>query len=137
MKAIRYDTFEGPLRLLDVPDPTPSADGVVVKVGASGLCRSDWHGWKGHDSDVKVPHVPGHEFAGTVIQTGKDVLKWKAGDRVTVPFSMGCGTCERCRAGDEQICDRYYQPGFTGWGTFAEFVALPYADVNLVRLPIP
>jgi len=135
MKAIRYDTFGGPVHLVDVPDPTPSADGVVVKVGASGLCRSDWHGWKGHDADVKVPHVPGHEFAGTVSATGKDVRKWKKGDRITVPFSMGCGTCERCRAGDEQICDRYYQPGFTGWGTFAEFVALPFAEVNLVRLP--
>jgi alcohol dehydrogenase len=135
MKAVRYDRFEGPLELVDVPDPTPARDGVVVKVGASGLCRSDWHGWKGHDADVKVPHVPGHEFAGTVIETGTDVRKWKQGDRITVPFSMGCGTCERCRAGDEQICDRYYQPGFTGWGTFAEYVALPYADVNLVRLP--
>ncbi|HXE84560.1 MAG TPA: zinc-dependent alcohol dehydrogenase family protein [Gemmatimonadales bacterium] len=135
MKAIRYDTFGGPLHLVDVPDPTPSPDGVVVKVGASGLCRSDWHGWKGHDADVTVPHVPGHEFAGTVSATGRDVCKWKKGDRITVPFSMGCGTCERCRAGDEQICDRYYQPGFTGWGTFAELVALPYADVNLVRLP--
>ena len=135
MKAIRYDTFEGPLRLVDVPDPTPTADGVVVKVAASGLCRSDWHGWMGHDVDVKVPHVPGHEFAGTVLETGKDVRKWKKGDRITVPFSMGCGACERCRAGDEQICDRYYQPGFTGWGSFAEYVALPYADVNLVRLP--
>jgi len=135
MKAVRYDQFEGPLGLVDVPDPTPPPDGVVVKVGASGLCRSDWHGWKGHDADVKVPHVPGHEFAGTVVATGKDVRKWTHGDRITVPFSMGCGSCERCRAGDEQICDRYYQPGFTGWGSFAEYVALPYADVNLVRLP--
>lgn len=135
MKAVRYDRFDGPLDLVDVLDPTPTRDGVVVKVGASGLCRSDWHGWKGHDADVKVPHVPGHEFAGTVIETGKDVRRWKSGDRITVPFSMGCGTCERCRAGDEQICDRYYQPGFTGWGSFAEYVALPYADVNLVRLP--
>ena len=135
MRAIRYDTFAGPLRLVDVPDPTPTPDGVVVKVGASGLCRSDWHGWMGHDADVKLPHVPGHEFAGTVLEVGKDVRKWKKGDRITVPFSIGCGSCERCRAGDEQICDRYYQPGFTGWGSFAECVALPYADVNLVRLP--
>jgi alcohol dehydrogenase len=135
MKAIRYDNFEGPMRLVEAPDPRPRPDGVVVRVGASGLCRSDWHGWMGHDADVRVPHVPGHEFAGTVLETGKDVRKWRKGDRITVPFSMGCGSCERCRAGDEQICDRYYQPGFTGWGTFAEFVALPYADVNLVRLP--
>lgn len=135
MLAVRYDAFSGPLHLVTVPDPTPSPDGVVVKVAASGLCRSDWHGWKGHDADVKVPHVPGHEFAGTVVATGNAVRDWKPGDRVTVPFSMGCGRCERCRSGDEQICDRYYQPGFTGWGSFAEYVALPYADVNLVRLP--
>ncbi len=135
MKAVRYDAFAGPLRLVEVPDPTPAPDGVVVKVGASGLCRSDWHGWQGHDADVKLPHIPGHEFAGTVTAAGRDVRLWKPGDRVTVPFSMGCGACERCLAGDEQICDRYYQPGFTGWGTFAEYVALPYADVNLVRLP--
>jgi len=135
MKAIRYDEFEGPLRLVDVPDPTPTPDGVVVQVGASGLCRSDWHGWKGHDADVKLPHVPGHELAGTVLETGNRVRKWKRGDRITVPFSMGCGTCARCRAGDEHICDRYYQPGFTGWGSFAQYVALPYADGNLVRLP--
>jgi alcohol dehydrogenase len=135
MKAVRYDAFEGPLRLVDVPDPTPTPDGVVVQVGASGLCRSDWHGWKGHDADVKVPHVPGHELAGTVLETGKDVRRHQKGDRITVPFSMGCGSCARCRAGDEHICDRYYQPGFTGWGSFAEYVALPYADVNLVRLP--
>ncbi|HKA60427.1 MAG TPA: zinc-dependent alcohol dehydrogenase family protein [Gemmatimonadales bacterium] len=135
MKAVRYDEFEGPLRLVDVPDPAPPPDGVVVRVGVSGLCRSDWHGWMGHDVDVQVPHVPGHEFAGTVLAVGKDVRKWKQGDRITVPFSMGCGSCERCRAGDEQICDRYYQPGFTGWGSFAEYVALPYADVNLVLLP--
>ena len=70
-----------------------------------------------------------------MVATGKAVRNWKQGDRITVPFSMGCGACERCRAGDEQICDRYYQPGFTGWGSFAEYVALPYADVNLVRLP--
>ena len=135
MKAVRYETFEGPIQLVDVPDPSPTPDGVVVKVGASGLCRSDWHGWMGHDADVKVPRVPGHEFAGTIVATGAEVRHWKVGDRITAPFSMGCGSCERCRAGSEQICDRYYQPGFTGWGTFAEYVALPYADVNLVRLP--
>ena len=135
MKAVRYETFEGPIQLVDAPDPSPTPDGVVVKVGASGLCRSDWHGWMGHDADVRVPHVPGHEFAGTIVEAGREVRHWKVGDRVTAPFSMGCGSCERCRAGSEQICDHYYQPGFTGWGTFAEYVALPYADVNLVRLP--
>lgn len=135
MRAILYQAFRSPLQLVDLPDPTPPADGVVVAVRACGLCLSDWHGWMGHDPDIRVPHVPGHELAGTVIATGKDVRKWRAGDRVTVPFCIGCGACERCRAGDQHICDHYYQPGFTGWGSFAEFVALPHADLNLVRLP--
>src|SRR5439155_20121740 len=107
MKAVRHDRFERPLRLVDVPDPMPTPDGVVERVRASGLCRSDWHGWKGHDADVKVPHVPGHEFAGTVIETGQDVLKWTNRDRITDPLPIGPGARERARAGDVQICGRY------------------------------
>ena len=135
MRAVRYLSFGAPLELVDVPDPHPPADGVVVKVEATGLCLSDWHGWMGHDQDVHPPHIPGHEFAGTVVDAGSSVRSWKAGDRVTAPFSLGCGQCEQCRAGQSQICDRYYQPGFTGPGSFAEYVALPYADDNLVALP--
>lgn len=89
----------------------------------------------GHDPDIRPPHVPGHEFAGTVVAAGLAVRKWKDGDRVTAPFCLGCGSCPRCRAGQQQICDRYYQPGFTGPGSFAEYVALPYADENLAALP--
>jgi alcohol dehydrogenase len=135
VKALLYREFRGPIDLVDLPDPEPPKDGVVVQVQATGLCRSDWHGWMGHDSDVHVPHVPGHEMAGVVAATGKAVRKWKVGDRVTTPFMMGCGSCEQCREGQQQVCDRYYQPGFTGWGSFAQFVALPFADLNLVALP--
>jgi alcohol dehydrogenase len=99
------------------------------------MCLSDWHGWMGHDPDIRPPHVPGHELAGTVAALGATVRHWKVGDRVTAPFCLGCGRCEQCRAGQHQLCDRYYQPGFTGWGSFAEYVALPYADENLVALP--
>ncbi|HKC41760.1 MAG TPA: zinc-dependent alcohol dehydrogenase family protein [Gemmatimonadales bacterium] len=118
-----------------MPDPEPPAGGVVVKVAASGMCLSDWHGWMGHDADIHLPHVPGHELAGTVAAVGPGARKWKVGDRVTTPFCLGCGRCEQCRAGQQQVCDHYYQPGFTGWGSFAEYVALPYADENLVALP--
>jgi alcohol dehydrogenase len=89
----------------------------------------------GHDADIQLPHVPGHELAGTVAAVGNGVRAWKVGDRVTTPFCLGCGACDQCRAGQHQVCDRYYQPGFTGWGSFAEYVALPYADENLVALP--
>lgn len=135
MKAVIYDAFCIPPQLNNVPDPTPEAHGVVVKVMATGVCRSDWHGWVGHDADIQPPHVPGHELAGVVATVGKDVTKWKIGDRVTVPFVGGCGACPQCASGNQQVCDHQFQPGFTHWGSFAEYVSIHYADTNLVRLP--
>jgi alcohol dehydrogenase len=136
MRAVVYDAFGEPLRVQEVPDPVPHEHGAVVRVEASGLCRSDWHGWMGHDPDIRsFPHVPGHELAGVVESVGAGVRRWRPGDRVTVPFVCGCGSCEQCVAGDHQICDRQTQPGFTHWGSFADLVALDWADVNLVALP--
>lgn len=135
MKAAVFEQFRQPLTIQNVPDPVASADGVVIQVKANGICRSDWHGWMGHDSDVHLPHVPGHELAGVIAQVGKDVKRWKPGDRVTVPFAVGCGSCPQCLSGNQQICDNYFQPGFTAWGSFAQYVAIRYADTNLVRLP--
>lgn len=135
MKAAIYEKFQGPIHIREVPDPELSPDGVIVKVAATGICRSDWHGWMGHDPDIRLPHVPGHELAGTVVAVGREVKRWRPGDRVTVPFAVGCGHCEQCLSGNQHICDDYFQPGFTAWGSFAEYVALPHADVNLVRLP--
>ena len=102
---------------------------------ATGLCRSDWHGWMGHDDGIALPHVPGHELAGVVAEVGAAVTSWKAGDRVTVPFVCACGDCQQCRGGNQQVCDRQEQPGFTHWGSFAEYVAIAHADVNLIALP--
>lgn len=135
MRAAVYHEFEKPLQIENVPDPTPSEDGVVIKVKATGICRSDWHGWMGHDSDIHLPHVPGHELAGVVEALGKGVARWKVGDRVTLPFVCGCGTCPQCVSGNHQVCDHQFQPGFTHWGSFAEYVAIDYADTNLVQLP--
>lgn len=135
MKAVIYEAFNAPPQIKSVPDPTPEAHGVVVKVMATGVCRSDWHGWVGHDADIQLPHVPGHELAGVVAAVGKDVIKWKSGDRVTVPFVGGCGSCSQCASGNQQVCDHQFQPGFTHWGSFAEYVSIHYADTNLVRLP--
>jgi alcohol dehydrogenase len=136
MRAVVYDGFGEAPRVEAVPDPEPPAHGAVVRVEATGLCRSDWHGWMGHDPDIRsFPHVPGHELAGVVEAVGPDVRGWRPGARVTVPFVCACGECEQCAAGNEQICDRQRQPGFTHWGSFAEYVALDWADVNLVALP--
>lgn len=115
-------------------DPSVPGSGVVVRVMATGMCRSDWHAWAGHD-DVVFPHVPGHELAGVVAEVGAGVGRWEVGDRVTVPFVCGCGQCEWCLAGEAQVCPEQQQPGFTHWGSFAEYVALHAADTNLVAVP--
>ena len=135
MRAAIYERFGEPLRVTSVPDPTPPPDGVVIAVGATGLCRSDWHGWMGHDPEIALPHVPGHELAGVIAAVGAEVRHWRASDRVTVPFVCACGSCPQCASGNQQICDRQVQPGFTHWGSFAEYVAIARADTNLVRLP--
>lgn len=135
MKAAVMDAFCKPLEIRDVPDPDPTEDGVVIEVKANGICRSDWHGWMGHDPSIKLPHVPGHELAGVIVSVGDRVKTRRVGDRVTVPFCEGCGVCVQCQAGQHHICDNEYQPGFTGWGAFAQYVAIPYADANVVTLP--
>jgi len=135
MKAVLYENFKELPKLVTVEDPTPDPDGVVIKVEATGLCRSDWHGWMGHDSDIVLPHVPGHEFAGVIVALGKNVRNWRVGDCVTVPFISGCGACSECHAGHQQVCHNQQQPGFTHWGSFAEYVGVRQADLNLVALP--
>ena len=135
VKAVIYHQFAQPLAVEAVPDPRPTHEGVVIAVKASGLCRSDWHGWMGHDPGITLPNVPGHELAGVVEAVGSDVTKWRVGDRVTLPFVCGCGRCPQCASGNQQVCDHQFQPGFTHWGSFAEYVAIDFADVNLVRLP--
>ncbi|MFP5076400.1 zinc-dependent alcohol dehydrogenase family protein [Rhizobium sp. YIM 134829] len=135
MKAMVYDRFGAEPEIARLPDPTPTEEGVVIAVGATGLCRSDWHGWMGHDPDIRLPHVPGHEFAGRIVATGRQVSRFKVGDRVTVPFVSGCGRCSECRSGNQQVCPSQFQPGFTHWGSFAEFVAIDFAETNLVALP--
>ena len=135
MRAAVYEAFASPLTIQNVPDPVPPADGVVLRVEATGLCLSDWHGWMGHDPDVTLPHVPGHEMAGTIVAVGKKVSRWGIGTRVTLPFVCACGECPQCLSGNHQVCDHQIQPGFTHWGSFAEYVAIHRADVNLVALP--
>lgn len=135
MKAVVFEQFGQAPSIRTVADPVPASTGVVVKVEATGLCRSDWHGWMGHDPDIQLPHVPGHELAGTVQALGSHVTQWKIGDRVTVPFVGGCGHCFECNSGNHQVCEHQFQPGFTAWGSFAEYVAVDFADTNLVSLP--
>lgn len=135
MKAVVFEQFAQLPKIMRVDDPTPSPAGVVIKVAATGVCRSDWHGWMGHDPDITLPHVPGHEFAGTIEAVGHQVRGFKIGDRVTSPFISACGHCRDCASGNHQVCATQTQPGFTHWGSFAEYVRIDHADVNLITLP--
>ena len=134
MRAVVIDEVGGVPQVRDVLEPSAPAAGVVVEVRATGLCRSDWHAWAGHEG-VAFPHVPGHELAGVITAVGPEVQRWSVGDRVTVPFVCGCGRCSYCLAGDAQVCPDQQQPGFSTWGSFAEQVILHAADANLVALP--
>lgn len=135
MRAVVVSEYGVLPEVREVAEPSVDAGSVVLKVEATGLCRSDWHGWMGHDSDIVLPHVPGHELAGTIAAVGAGVSGWAVGDRVTTPFICACGRCEQCLEGNQQVCPNQLQPGFNYWGSFAEYVAVPYAEVNLVRLP--
>jgi D-arabinose 1-dehydrogenase-like Zn-dependent alcohol dehydrogenase len=136
MRAVRYTAYGRLPDIVELPAPRCPPDGAVIRVRATGVCRSDWHAWQGHDP-VSLPHVPGHEFAGEVVEVGAAVgpAGPAPGQRVTVPFVCGCGRCEYCSRGDSQVCPRQTQPGFTGAGSFAELVAVHAAEHNVVPLP--
>ena len=109
----------------------------MLEVKATGVCRSDWHGWKGHDSDIVdhgLPIIPGHEVSGVVQELGEGTTCVAVGDRVAVPFILPCGKCRECKRGRPTVCENQAQPGFTMNGAFAQYVALPRAT-NLCLLP--
>lgn len=137
MRTLLFDGFRQTPYIADLPIPQlKTPDRAIIKVEATGLCRSDWHAWMGHDTDItQFPHTPGHEFAGTIHAIGEDVTKHKVGDRVTVPFVCGCGQCYECTSNNAQVCPHQWQPGFSGPGSFAQFVAIPNADFNIVAIP--
>jgi len=135
MRAARLTGFRDPLEVAQVPDPDCARDGVVLRVLACGVCRSDWHAWTGADPDVHLPHIPGHEFCGEVIAAGPEVQGWRVGDKVIAPFILACGRCSDCQSGHQTICATQVVPGFTQDGAFAEMISVPHADANLTRLP--
>lgn len=138
MRAVLFTEFGKAPVLAEVPMPACPPRGAVIRVRATGVCRSDWHAWMGHDESVALPHVPGHEFAGEIAELGRKVPEdagWSVGDRVTAPFICACGRCPECLSGNEQVCDAQSQPGFTHWGSFAEYVVIDEAALNLIRLP--
>ena len=87
MRAVVLDAVRARPEVREVPDPTAPAGGVVVRVMATGMCRSDWHAWAGHD-DIAFPHVPGHELAGVVEQVDPQVRRWHVDLQSYVPTSL-------------------------------------------------
>ncbi len=133
MRAAVMVAYNEDLDLQTVPDPDCPDDGVVLKVLACGVCRSDWHGWVGEHPRVKPPQIPGHEYCGEVVAAGPHA-RYKIGDRLIAPFILACGSCEYCHAGEQNSCSDQRVPGFVEPGAFAEYIAVP-RDHNLSYLP--
>ncbi|HBM58299.1 MAG TPA: alcohol dehydrogenase [Citreicella sp.] len=133
MRAAVLRTYNADLSIEEVPVPDCPADGVVLKVLACGVCRSDWHGWSGEHPRVKPGQIQGHEYCGEVVAAGPG-SHWQVGDLLVAPFILACGTCPSCREGNQHTCFDQRLPGFVEPGAFAEYVAVP-RDFNLARLP--
>ncbi|KPI02579.1 Alcohol dehydrogenase GroES domain protein [Actinobacteria bacterium OK074] len=139
MKAAQIVEYGKPLQIRDLPEPAPGPDDAVLRVIASGICRSDWHAWMGDwgwlGGQIELPRTPGHELAGEVVAVGSAVRSVRVGDRVTVPFHEACGTCPQCRSGRANLCDNMRALGLSEDGGYAEYVRIPVADFNCVQLP--
>ena len=128
------------MRVTDVPVPELQGGDALVRVVASGICRSDWHLWNGDWTWVGMkmpqPSVLGHEIGGVIEAVGAGVQYVRPGMRVTVPFNLACGHCPYCRDGRQNLCDNasfpMMMPGSGGW---AQYSRIPNADLNCIPLP--
>ncbi|WP_257297953.1 zinc-dependent alcohol dehydrogenase family protein [Haloarchaeobius sp. FL176] len=141
MRAVVFQGAEEPMTVEDVDRPEPDDDGILVETEACGICRSDWHAWRGDWEWIGVMPQPGlvfgHEPVGRVVEVGDNVDRFAVGDRVTNPFNLGCGSCHHCRDGRGNICETSIPMGFVPFqtGAFAEYYSVRNADFNAVTLP--
>ncbi|GFE64130.1 zinc-dependent alcohol dehydrogenase family protein [Litoreibacter roseus] len=133
MRAAVLRAYNEDLSIEERPMPECPEDGVVLKVLACGVCRSDWHGWVGEHPRVKPGQIGGHEYCGEVVEAGAGAT-YKVGDRLIAPFILACGTCPSCQSGHQNTCPNQRLPGFVEPGAFAEYLAVPF-DHNLAHLP--
>jgi threonine dehydrogenase-like Zn-dependent dehydrogenase len=149
MKAVVFHGV-GDVRLADVPEPKiKDADDAIVRITSSAICGTDLHFIRGTVSGMKPGRIIGHEAVGIVEETGSAVRNFRKGDRVIIPSTVGCGSCNYCRAGFYAQCDRINPAGKLGGTVFfggpenaggldglqAEYARVPYAATNLVKLP--
>ncbi|MGQ4557195.1 zinc-binding dehydrogenase [Halobellus sp. GM3] len=141
MRAAVFQETNEPLVISDVERPEPDPDGVIVETEACGICRSDWHVWRGDWShmgnSIEKGQILGHEPAGTVIETGEEVTQFEEGDQVAIPFNLADGTCHMCLEGKSNLCANGQSLGFHKGvqGAWAEYVHVPKAHVNAVQTP--
>ncbi|MCX7184722.1 MAG: zinc-dependent alcohol dehydrogenase family protein [Nitrosospira sp.] len=122
MKAMILDAQNQPLRLGELPRPTPADDQILLKVHACGVCRTDLHVIDGDLRHPRLPLVLGHEIVGTVVEKGAQVERFALGQRVGVPWlGRTCGHCRYCASGRENLCDAAEFTGYTLDGGYAEF----------------
>ena len=127
MQAARLYRGEKRLRIEDVPVPEPQGDQVLVRVAGAGVCHSDLHTLDGaFDDFMSFPMTIGHEIAGHVEAMGPETTNLDVGEAVTVVVGWGCGHCEWCVSGHEQICPQGDEAGATQDGGFAEYVLVPH-----------
>lgn len=137
-RAAVLTEYDAPLEIEDRESPVPAPDGIVVETEACGICRSDWHGWKGHwPGTPPEGHILGHEPAGTVIDVGDEVTTFSVGNQVGIPFNVACGACDHCWDGESQVCDNGLSLGFSPDlpGAFSSEFAIPHAEFNAMHLP--
>lgn len=123
-----------------VPDPSIlEPTDAIVQITLSGICGSDLHVYHGRETGIDNGTVMGHEFVGTVVETGDAVKKFKKGSRVLSPFTTSCGACFYCRIGLTCRCEKghlfgWVQSGHGLQGAQAEYVRVPMADTTLIAL---
>ena len=119
MKAVVF-TGKNEVAFTDLPDPTPKPDEVVVAVKASGICHTDYEVLKDNYGTGAFPVVPGHEYAGVIVEIGSDVDNVSVGDRVAVDPNFECASCRACQRGWAHLCENLSAYGVTTHGGFAE-----------------
>lgn len=119
MKAVVF-TNKNEVSFTDLPDPKAGAGEVVVAVKASGICHTDYEVLKDNYGTGAFPVVPGHEYAGVIVDVGAGVVNVKTGDRVAVDPNLECGTCRACKRGWAHLCENLGAYGVTTHGGFAE-----------------
>lgn len=131
MKAITYPS-KGVVTVSDLAEPVANAEEVVVRVRASGICHTDIDVLYGRYGTSTYPLVPGHEYAGEIVDTGDNVKGFKSGDRVVVDPNIHCGECRACKKGLTNLCDTLGAYGVTVNGGFAEFSLVHHNNIVLM-----